>query len=332
MSNKHIHWLTPINFLSVEHLEVSNLASIRMRAGVFGRRAKKIGIDFTAGNYVDISASDIVISKIGGDCDNGRSNDWISWIKEAKSQGKNIILDYTDHHLLDSSTPMGNFYNSILSFIDSAVVPSNKMKSLLSEFFTGSIDVIEDPLEIDITPTRKTDISFPPTVLWFGHATNISYLINYLESVDLCDTGFNLMVLSNENGLRRLASYPVRTRMPVQLTLLEWSVQKMVNAAKLCDVCIIPSDLNDLKKNGASANRLTTSLALGLPTMAENLSSYSEFNSYYTDIRSESISRFFIKKKQELAKVDQAQHEILPFFTQEKIADKWIKYFNIHNH
>ncbi len=103
----------------------------------------------------------------------------------------------------------------------------------------------------------------------------------------------------------------------------------MTSAANLCDACIIPSDNGDLKKSGASANRLTTSIALGLPTMAENLSSYSEFDRFYTDIKSEPISRFFANKEEELKKVKLAQTEILPNFRPEIIADKWMIYFNL---
>ena len=40
----------------------------------------------------------------------------------------------------------------------------------------------------------------------------------------------------------------------------------MINTAKFCNLCIIPSDPNDLKKAVVSSNRLITALALGLPT------------------------------------------------------------------
>jgi len=129
-----IHWLIPGNYKAAEDLSKSNLASIRMRAGLVAKYASDILIEFSAGDQIDTMSDVIVVGKIGGDCQNGRANLWIRQLSEAKKQAKKIILDYTDHHLESSSAPMGVFYKNILPLIDKAVVSSTRLSQLLMQF------------------------------------------------------------------------------------------------------------------------------------------------------------------------------------------------------
>jgi len=130
------------------------------------------------------------------------------------------------------------------------------------------------------------------TLLWFGHATNTSYLVNYLQNNLLCDAGFRLITLSNGPGLEMLASHQQRLRSSIKLDLAEWSLQNMINASLVCHGCLIPSDLNDSRKAGASSNRLITAFALGLPVSADILESYAPFSDCFHNIRDTPLSEF----------------------------------------
>lgn len=322
-----IHWLIPGNYKSVEDLSKSNLASIRMRAGLVGNFADDIQIKFSAGEHINTNANVIVVGKIGGDCQNGRNNLWIRQLSEAKKQSKKIVLDYTDHHLGSINLPMGAFYKNILPLIDESVVPSTRISKLLEVFINKKITVIEDPIEIQITPPKNSIPTGELTLLWFGHATNIPYLLSYLHNDFLCDVNFRLIVLSNGPGLEMLASHQNLLRPTIRLDLANWSLQNMINASKASQCCLIPSDLNDSRKSGASSNRLITAFALGLPVSADILESYAPFSDYFHHIRETPLSVFiknftFYEKKIELA-----QKIIVPSFNQIILAQKWKSFF-----
>jgi hypothetical protein len=322
-----VHWLIPGIYRSVEDLSKSNLASIRMRAGLVASNAKNIKIQFSAGDQVNPIADIVVVGKIGGGSQNGRANLWINQISDANKKSKVIILDYTDHRLDLSASPMGIFYNNVLPFIDKSVVSSSRIAHLLAKFFSQEITVIEDPIEIKITPPKYIVPNGEVTLLWFGHATNISYLVNYLQNNFLCDEKFKLIVLSNLPGLEILAFHQQRLRSTIKIEIAEWSLQNMINASKICHGCIIPSDSNDLKKAGVSSNRLITAFALGLPVSADVLDSYAPFSDYFHDIRKTPLSVFFNQLSTYENKVEFAQQTIVPMFSQEELFNKWKNFF-----
>lgn len=325
----NIHWLIPKNYRTVDELSKSNLASIRMRAGLVASNAKNIEIQFSAGDQVNPIADIVVVGKIGGDSQNGRANLWINQISDANKKSKIIILDYTDHRLESINSPMGVFYKNALPFIDKSVVSSSRIAHLLAKSFHKEITVIEDPIEIKITPPKIGVPNGEVTLLWFGHATNISYLVNYLQNNFLCDEKFNLIVLSNLPGLEILALHQKRLRSTLRIELAEWSLQNMINASKICHGCLIPSDLNDLTKAGASSNRLITAFALGLPVSADVLDSYAPFLDYFHDIRSTPLSVFLNHLSSYNKKIELAQQTIVPMFSQEELIKKWKSFFHL---
>ncbi len=321
---KTVHWLIPGKYNEYDKLSKSMMASIRMRAGLVARNKNIINIEMSAGDEIELASTTIIIGKIGADCELGRSKYWLDQLTRAKQEGKRIVLDYTDHHLAHKTSPMRPFYAQALSLVDEAVVPSDLMKSHLKEYFDAPIHVIADPIEIPITPPylRASDNSVR-TLLWFGHATNIKYLMNYLSDHTLCDANFNLIILSNDVGLKTFVTTPLTSKGQIHVDLKLWSIKEMCTAAQYSDVCIIPSDSSDPVKSGASSNRLLTSLALGLPTLAENLDSYNPFNAFYSDIRQERLTDFLNGLAKEINKVGAAQREVLPNYTQDALLKQW---------
>jgi len=133
--------------------------------------------------------------------------------------------------------------------------------------------------------------------------------------------------LSNGPGLEMLASYKNNLRSSIQLDLVEWSLQNMINASKASQCCLIPSALNDSRKSGASSNRLITAFALGLPVTADVLESYSPFSDYFHDIRETPLSVFIKQLTLYAQKVEFAQRTVVPMFSQEALAQKWKNFF-----
>lgn len=318
----YLHWLIP----EVGELKKSHIASIRLRTIPSISAAQALGWKVEYGENISGTPSMILIGKIGANSIKVRQEAWIDQIRKAKNTSK-IYLDYSDHHL-GFNSPMTNFYEAVIKEVNGCIVPSKSMAELLSGRWSGPISIIEDPLEITAC-TPKEYVNKPVTILWFGHSSNIDFLIHFLSTgfVD-CDH-IRLIVLSNEVGLNHFANANLISNTQIKLNLALWSLENMKEAAKIADICIIPSDLNNSRKVGASSNRLITALTLGLPTAADNLPSYKEFEDYYCDLRGDSFRVMLNNPAKFASMVTQAQIDLIPRFNMNRIEGAWKTFFRI---
>jgi hypothetical protein len=321
-----IHWLIPGTFSHIETLSESQLASNRMRAGLVEKYSPEIQIEFSAGDRINTKVDVIVVGKIGRDCQNGRDNLWLSHVSEGKKNSTKIVIDYSDNHLELPESPMHDFYKKVLPYANQAIVPSEHMSIQLKQLFNKRITIIEDPVEIAPITPRLSIIQEDITFLWFGHASNISYLIRYLQNKSLCDINININILSNIPGLELISSQKQNLRS--NLNLSEWTLENMIHFANKSDACLIPSDLNDVRKSGVSSNRLITAFALGLPVSADILQSYAPYSEYFQDIRIAPLSAFIKKINLYMIKSQSAQLNIVPRFSRDAIVQKWKFFFN----
>lgn len=315
----YLHWLIP----EVGELKRSHLASMRLRTTPSITAAQSLGWRVTVGENISGTPSILLIGKIGVDNIEVRQERWLDRIRKTKGSAK-IFFDYTDHHLGHLS-PMSHFYEYAIKEVDGCIVPSKSMAELLLSKWDGPTSIIEDPIEIDAFPPKEF-AGHPVTLLWFGHSSNIDFLINFLSAGFNADDHIRLIVLSNEAGLNHLANSNLVTSAKIEFNLALWSLDNMVEAAKIADMCIIPSDLSNPKKMGASSNRLITALTLGLPTAADNLPSYREFANYFCDLQSNSFREMLANPSQFNSIVNKAQTELGPRFRMKKIEQDWKSY------
>ncbi len=220
---------------------------------------------------------------------------WLDFVRSARERGAKVVVDYTDHHLLGTNF-LAMFYREIFDLATVVVVNSAQMSANLRDHFSGRITVIDDPLEYEIRePAVGTRSDHETVALWFGHASNIVYLMNYLASTHKINHAVRLLVVTNlypfpaeyieflkKCGLRNLT-----------MEILPWSGEMLLRGAERADVCILPAGVMDLKKSGASSNRLITAVGLGLPTAASMLPSYLPFKDYFFDLASSGLEKFF---------------------------------------
>jgi hypothetical protein len=322
MNKKTIHWLIPYDNPSLDTVINSNLASIRLRLGSLIRQKK---LDVTFGNNIQNNPSALVIGKIGISRNNMRENLWINQIEEQKKMGTKILLDYTDDHL-NFKSPMTSFYERSLTYINTAITSSAFLAYKLKQKSKISVEIIPDAIEVPIfkPKIRENDSR---NILWFGHASNINYLIEFINIFKNMKQKTTLFILTNEQGVNifNQTKFNIDKSLSIQLGL--WSIQAMINTSKVCDVIIIPSDPGDPKKEGVSSNRLITALALGLPTAASVMESYKEYDQYFTDIDTEKFIELIDNPDKFHNQVLEAQDKIIPQFTQEAIGQKWINFF-----
>lgn len=324
-----LHWLLPTQAASLVNLSISTLASIRLRSLPCIKSFTNQNLEVSFGEFISQQSSLVIIGKIGAYDIYSRCEPWLSQISQAKSRGAFIVLDYTDHHL-GFEGPMTQFYKSVIELVDHCIVPSSAMARLLSNFYDGPITIIEDAIEISPQPVKKSVMSISPTALWFGHASNINFLIDFINSSEFLMSGCNLIVLSNEQGLDIFSRSSLRLIDPQKIRLGLWSVESMLNAARIADFSIIPSNLSNPRKLGVSSNRLITSFALGLPTAADNLPSYQEFSDCYVDLRGPLFSKMVDRPLDFSNLTISAQSLYVDRFKPESIGQKWLDFLVSH--
>lgn len=315
-SMNHLHWLIP----EIGELRESHLASIRLRAAPSISAAKELGWRVTYGENISGAPSILIVGKIGANGIETRQNLWLEEIQKAKKTAK-IFLDYTDHHL-GFNSPMTAFYQAVINKVDACIAPSDSMSNLLTSRWGGPIQAIEDPLEVSSSPPKQSSGN-PITLFWFGHPSNIDFLIKFLSTDFHVGDHIRVIVLSNEIGLNHFARSNLSSSAKIELNLALWSVENMVEAAKISDVCIIPGDLSDVRKIGVSSNRLITALTLGLPTAADCLPSYREFQNYYCDLRSVGFREMLRDPLKFSSMVTNAQTDLSDRFSMSGIQQDW---------
>lgn len=290
---KKIEWLIPIPDCTLEKAKTSNLASIRIRSALSAEAFSELGLDVSFSDGHDEANADVVfIGKIDNISDPSRSSRWLNHATRLKSAGCHIVVDYTDHHL-NTDGPNKNFYQHILKIADTVTCSSRLLAKHLSNCGINNPIIIHDPIEVDIKlPKYKSNQV--TTALWFGHATNFKYLVEFLKTLKDFNEEIHIIGLTNAYPIPPTLIEDLEKVLPstVNISFIPWSIQNLIDASTLCDCAIIPAGVNDERKSGASSNRLLTSLALGLPTFADPLDSYLDFQEYFHELSSNSLLEF----------------------------------------
>lgn len=289
------------------------------------RHAAEHNAVVTAGNSIPARTDNLIIGKIGGNKITKLAAQWRSHIESCKTSGTRVILDFTDNHL-DAQTELTAFYKGVLNLVDSVVCSSSFLANAMTKYFSGPISCIEDPIEITPQPPKLSPF-WPRTILWFGHSSNLPYLANFLPRLQ-AKVPIRLLILSDLNGLQSLEHAQLKIPQNLLIELRGWSLESMGKAAAESDCCIIPSNPTDPRKAGVSSNRLLTSLALGLPTIANSLASYIPFSEYFSNIDDPSSTNVVINPCAFSDQVSKAQQMIIPRYTMQAIAHKWYEVTN----
>lgn len=301
---------------------MSQLASARLRLGLAAANLKDVGHEVCVGEQITPNCDCVLVGKIEANDLMTRAPHWLDQIDRAKASGARVVLDYTDHHLGFPSATGSSFYKPVLGKVDSCVTSSSHMREMLARIFFGEIRVIPDPIEVPYIPPKAVEST--DNILWFGHPSNVSYLLRWIDGL-AHHSSFKLIVLTNSIGFQVIQRHTFTTRASISMSAFEWSVENMVSAARVADFCVIPSDIHDPKKSGASSNRLLASLALGLPTAASPIPSYREFSEYFFDLDATLLPIEPSKLLGLAQSVAQAQREVLPKYSMEAIGLQWVE-------
>lgn len=323
---------------NIDEVLTAELASSRLRAGICINSYFKNDYLVSPLNLSDGFIPDLVfMGKYVPDSGTGkyihdggvRYKIWKDLIKKVKDQGSKFIVDYTDNHL-SQSTVVGDFYKDIVSYADGFVVPSVKMNQNLLQYVKKPTWIIPEPFEVVINqPKTKLVAKDELQILWFGHNSNLQYLYNFIEKKLVLAPKYHLVVLSDLIDENSFKSAIAKGRSDCRYSYAKWSLELMQKVSLGMDLCVIPGDANDPKKNGVSSGRLISAIAMGLPTIAEPLPSYLPYADFF--LRADDFDQLKMVLNNPLILSDKTimgQQQVLPSYSMEYVGQLWLRLFS----
>jgi hypothetical protein len=306
-------------------LRNSSIASLRLRLALLSaRETSSHALAISKGEQSPPDTDLLIICKplFGQDALGDRGKRWLESIANVVARGIPTIIDYTDHHIA-GNTPYAPLYEEALNLCSALITSSEPMTAEMANHFRKDRWTIEDAIDTPVVPPKSAIVDGPPTLLWYGHASNLTFLTDYLavERGDL--TGFRLLVLTDSVGANVFYKIAPKLKTRIHCELFEWSIQNMLEAAKVSDWAIIPSDPNHPTKRYVSTNRLITAFAMGLPTAASLIPSYLPHATYFKDIDTSLAFKDWTNLSQISALTKRAQREVLPKYSAQHLAAKW---------
>ena len=205
-------------------------------------------------------------------------------VRIIKRLGSKIILTYCDH-MLEKSETLHNIYSTLIKHSDHIIVPTKKMKDLLSVPEEMCI-VIEDPWQIEPQKIlRPKKVIKTPKLLWFGQSQNMQYLMQITDDILLNCISFEryeLTILSSIDAIQAFKKFlhnkPAQKQWIIRYSIWDNKKQpeQLLNHIKEADMALTPSAPNTKTKAGSSHNRLVDCMNGGCIAIASPLDSYLE--------------------------------------------------------
>lgn len=329
-SNIQIEWLCSARAKTILDLENSNLASVRLRTAIGMKAAESLGFsNLLSDGQFHKPVPLAVVGKIDYISDPQRPYKWLRRLEELKTNGSKIIIDYTDNHLAGNS-PASQFYKEAINISDQVITSSSRLSKHLLAFCNKEVQIIEDPIEVPIQEPTIKDRN-DRTALWFGHASNLPFLFDYLLNKFKSKNIKSLILMTNAVPFPQefCDLLNVEELKDLEISVIPWSTGDLIKASKLCDLCIIPTDPSNPVKNGASSNRLLTSIALGLPTAASFIDSYKPFCDFSFNLDEINIDDILLNPKKIEKKIKAGQKIIIKYHSINVAQSNWAKYFSL---
>ena len=308
----HLHILTsiePKKFIN------SNIASDRLRLNYLYSAAKELGYNVTGSLNIQKNADIYYVGKINIDM----IDKILEILSDLKRKNSRIIVDYTDD-LLSSNNDQDRkmIYEELIKVKSCITVP---VDGLGRQFQQKGKEVFVIPDGIDSFPLVKPSLkkNNEKNVLWHGHSSNINSLIRIISS-ELVKYKFNLHMVTNPGSFEILKKTKFNTVPNCKPIGYLWSIENLIIASHKCDFAIIPAS-----KQWASANRLITNFRLGLPVIAEKISSYREFSNFFCEFEERKIIKMFDSPESWHNSIISAQDYIENKFSEYKLINLWKK-------
>jgi hypothetical protein len=264
---------------------------------------------------------------------------WYRLCVTAKDHRCPLVIDISDYPFKKAPV-IQSFYSEVLKICDAVVANSERMADLMAPHVSRRPLVIEDAI---LGPTRNPE--FAPArrlgLLWFGHPTNLQYLVSCLNSLAQFATqrpcGLTLLTEGEAGAEKVTQDINTRFAPALQARFEEWTLESMASLLLKSDLVLIPNDPSNPLKAGVSANRIAETFRAGRFPVASPMPSYLPFSdcAWLGEDLTEGI-RWALENPGEVrARIRRGQALVKEQFAAEKIGQQWCALFenlgNFHN-
>lgn len=211
------------------------------------------------------------------------------WIDQTKGF-RRVCFDVCDDHF---NSKMGAHYKHGCLLADLVTCNSIEMARVIKDQTGKDAVVIPDPYEQPEKPPRVHD-----SVLWFGHQSNLSDLVPWLEGIEK---------LEIVTGPQIPGTTP-------------WTPENMDRAFDRAGLVVIPTG----KSTAKSANRAIESIRRGLFVVAGYLPAYADLGIYIGNIH-DGIEWALTHPADAKHRIAMAQNYISREYSPERIGELWLK-------
>ena len=306
-----VHILNLID--DINYFEKSNVASERLRISYIVKSALSCGYQVTAGPNIPSSAQIAISGKLTTRLVGESVNHFLNQLQHCSAK---IIVDYTDNWLAKPQSQNGKLYQNLIKLSDVVSIPVQALFRAV-EKPKESIFLIPDGVDNlgPFLPSNHTNAT--KQVLWFGHSSNTQSLLDYLDG-EFGLNKFILNVVSNQDGLDKIAKYSFTQNRNFEIRNFVWSINTLCEVGNYCDLTILPTN-----KSFASANRLLTAFNLGLPVITSASESHKPFSEFYAKSGTNQAKKLFENPTRWHKKVTFAQGKSSMLYSDKKIIEGW---------
>ena len=199
------------------------------------------------------------------------------------------------------------------------IICASKRIAQLSENYTKSVYVFEDPVNIEHFCKFKSEINFDsPKFGWSGVGKKAQFLNKYKSIIN------DNIVLISEEGI-------FESNIQFKYDYVRWRYETFPDDLLCCDIALLPRDIDSNYNQGHSAFKALVFAVSGIPIIANKVPSYVDLSNYYESIVFlEDFNEDVYKCIEELRYRSRDTQKLKDHYSRENQANMLLNYFSNH--
>lgn len=265
--------------------------------------------------------------------------------RRAKAQGARVVADFNDDHF--DHPQQGPYWRGLAEVAQVHVAGSAAMRQRLLSVCGRAARVVGDPLGSPRGRVRVRRLSKPAgplarwwrsgeraddglRLLWYGHPVNWAamqaWLPGLVEHAATCPLSLQVVTQPLTQITEALQAAERVSEGRLKTECLAWDEATQWAALDRCDIVLIPSDPDDVRKAVKTANRLTDAIHAGRAVVASPLPAYKSWAAYVSlvDDPIEGIRHWMTQGDQVEAALLAGQEAVEQHCSVPAIAQEWL--------
>lgn len=249
-----------------------------------------------------------------------------------------VFADFSDNYaaLAETRSSVLRDYQTRMSSLARLTVPCEALAQQLAPHAKQGIDVVEDPYEIEQGSVRFDPGAEVLHCCWFGASFDTDSIHDSFVSLVTALRDRRVRIDFVAGAARRPFAQRLAARLSdvhgaVNLSFIEWSVQRVATALARCDLVLLPQDYGSDWGRTKSHNRLVQAIRAGRIALASPIPSYLELADYACvgeDFAA--CVREALRDAEDMTqRVREGQALVRDRFSPERIAERWAQILGV---